>query len=104
MEVKQIAAYADMLKRYSRYLREDCGVLGLMAKIWAAERLAGIENQLSVFNLNRLKVRSPPVPRYVLTLQTIEFAVRNTKTALGRLSKSYVLEILSEKESLSKTD
>ncbi|KAH2913593.1 hypothetical protein KXW25_000876 [Aspergillus fumigatus] len=45
-----------MLKRYSRYLREDCGVLGLMAKAWAAESLAGIENQLSVLNSNRLEI------------------------------------------------
>jgi hypothetical protein len=56
---------------YSRYPREDCGVLGLMAKVWAAERLAGIENQLSVLNPNRLEVRSHPIPLYLLTLQTI---------------------------------
>ncbi|KAE8395526.1 hypothetical protein BDV23DRAFT_95991 [Aspergillus alliaceus] len=71
MEVKHIAAYADILKRYSRYLREDCVVLSLMAKVWAAERLAGIENQLSVLNPNRLEVRGLPIPLYVLTLQTI---------------------------------
>lgn len=71
MEVKQIADYADILKRYSRYLHEDCVILSLMAKVWAAERLAGIGNQLSVLNPNRLEVRGLPIPLYVLTLQTI---------------------------------
>jgi hypothetical protein len=71
MEDKQVAAYEDMLERYSRYLREECRLLGPMAKVWVAERLAGIENQLSVLHPIRLEVRSLPVPRYVLTLQTI---------------------------------
>ncbi|KAF7585485.1 hypothetical protein BBP40_010813 [Aspergillus hancockii] len=69
IEVKQIAAYADMLKRYSRYLREDCGVLGLMAKVWAAERLAGIENQLSVLNPNRLELHLEDVVREAVPLK-----------------------------------
>jgi hypothetical protein len=71
MEDKQIAAREDMLERYSRYLREEGCLLGPMAKDWVAERLAGIENQLSVLHPNRLAMRSLTVPRYVLTLQTI---------------------------------
>ena len=41
---KQVAAYEDMWERYSRYLREERRLLGPMAKVWVAERLAGIEN------------------------------------------------------------
>jgi hypothetical protein len=65
MEGKQVAAYEDMWEGYSRYLREERRLLGPMAKVWVAERLAGIENQLSVLHPNRLEVRSLPVPRYV---------------------------------------
>jgi hypothetical protein len=71
MEDKQVAAYKDILERYSRYLREECRPLGPLAKVWASERLAEIENQLSVLHPNRLEVRNLPVPCYVLTLQTI---------------------------------
>jgi hypothetical protein len=56
MEDKQVAAYENMLKRYSRYLYEECRLLGPMAKVWVAEKLAGIENQLSVIHPNRLEV------------------------------------------------
>ncbi|KAE8363527.1 hypothetical protein BDV27DRAFT_158694 [Aspergillus caelatus] len=69
IEGKQIAAYEDILERYCRYLREKCHLLGSMAEVWVAERLAGIENHLSVLNLNLPEVRSLPVPRYVLILQ-----------------------------------
>jgi hypothetical protein len=58
MEDKKVAAYEDMLKRYSHYLREECRLLGPMAKVWVAERLAGIESQLSVLHPNRLEVSS----------------------------------------------
>ena len=34
---KQIAAYEDMLERYSPYLRDKCHLLGPMAKVWVAE-------------------------------------------------------------------
>jgi hypothetical protein len=61
MENKRIAAYEGMLERYSQYLREECRLLGPMAKVWVAERLAGIENHLSVIHPNRLEVGSLPV-------------------------------------------
>lgn len=87
-----------MLKRYSRYLREDCGVLGLMAKAWAAESLAGIENQLSVLNSNRLEVRIRPLPRYVLTLQIIRIRCLKYQNTLGRLCKvtMYLRDVVRE--------
>ncbi|EAW16824.1 uncharacterized protein NFIA_001730 [Aspergillus fischeri NRRL 181] len=62
MEDKRIAAYADLLGRYSRYLREER--LGPMAKVWVAERLAGIENELSVIHPNRLETIRIRCPRY----------------------------------------
>jgi hypothetical protein len=61
MEDKQVAAYENMLKRYSRYLREECRLLGPLAKVWVAERLAGIENRLSVLRPSRLEVGRPLV-------------------------------------------
>lgn len=61
MEDKKVAAYEDMLERYSRYFREERRLLGPMAKVWVAERLAGIENQLSVLRPSRLEVGNPPV-------------------------------------------
>ncbi|KAF7158690.1 hypothetical protein CNMCM6106_005480 [Aspergillus hiratsukae] len=64
MEDKQIAAYEDMLERYSHYLREECRLLGPMAKVWVAERLAGIENQLSVLRPNRLEIIRIRCPKY----------------------------------------
>jgi hypothetical protein len=75
-EDKQVAAYENMLERYSRYLREECR-LGPMAKVWAAERLAEIKNQLSVLHPNRLEVRNLPVACHVLTLQTIQIRCPN---------------------------
>ncbi|THC90372.1 hypothetical protein EYZ11_010173 [Aspergillus tanneri] len=56
MNVKRVAAYKDLAARYSRYLREECPRLDPMAKVWATERLAGIENQLSVLQPNPLVV------------------------------------------------
>ncbi|GFF59477.1 hypothetical protein IFM46972_11391 [Aspergillus udagawae] len=44
MEDKQIAAYADLLGRYSHYLHEGCHRLSPIAKVWVAKRLAGIKN------------------------------------------------------------
>jgi hypothetical protein len=44
IEDKQIAAYADLLGRYSCYYREECHHLSPIAKVWVAKRLAGIEN------------------------------------------------------------
>jgi hypothetical protein len=65
MEDKQVAAYENMLERYSCYLREECRLLGPMAKVWVAERLAGIENRLSVLRPSRLEVGSPPSFSYI---------------------------------------
>lgn len=67
MQDKQVAAYKDMLERYSYYLCEDCCLLGPMAKVWVAERLAGIDIHLSLIHPSRLEVSSLPVPHYVLT-------------------------------------
>ncbi|KAF7133901.1 hypothetical protein CNMCM5793_005367 [Aspergillus hiratsukae] len=64
MEDKQIAAYEDMLERYSRYLREECRLLSPMAKVWVAERLAEIENQLSVLHPNCLETIRIRCPKY----------------------------------------
>ncbi|GFF50467.1 hypothetical protein IFM46972_09051 [Aspergillus udagawae] len=64
MEDKQVAAYKNMLERYSRYLREECRPFGPMAKVWVAERLAGIENQLSVIHPNRLETIQIRCPKY----------------------------------------
>jgi hypothetical protein len=64
MKDKKVAAYEDMLERYSRYLREECRLLGPMAKVWVAERLAGIENHLSVIHPNRLETIRIRCPRY----------------------------------------
>jgi hypothetical protein len=61
MEDKQVAAYENMLKRYSRYLPEKCRLLCPLAKVWVAERLAGIENRLSVLRPSRLEVGRPLV-------------------------------------------
>jgi hypothetical protein len=62
MEDKQVAAHENILRRYSRYLHEECRLLGRpMAKVWVAERLAGIENRLSVLRPSRLEVGSPPL-------------------------------------------
>lgn len=61
MEDKKVAAYEDMLERYSRYFRGECCLLGPMAKVWVAERLAGIENQLSVLRPSHLEVGNPTV-------------------------------------------
>lgn len=61
LEDKQVAAYENMLRRYSRYLREECRLLGPLAKVWVAEKLAGIENRLSVLRPSRLDVGSPPL-------------------------------------------
>ncbi|GIJ92742.1 hypothetical protein Asppvi_002020 [Aspergillus pseudoviridinutans] len=72
IEDKQIAAYEDMLERYSHYLREKCHLLSPMAIVWVAERLAGIENQLSVLRPNCLEVGSLPCSSLrMLILQTI---------------------------------
>lgn len=73
LEDKQVAAYENML-RYSRYLREECRLLGPLAKVWVAERLAGIENRLSVLRSSRLETIRIRCPKY--------------KATLGRLSKS----------------
>lgn len=67
MEDKQIAAYEDMLERYSHYLREDCRLLSPIAKVWVAERLVGIDIHLSLIHPSHLEVSSLPVPDYVLT-------------------------------------
>ncbi|KAJ8147654.1 hypothetical protein LV156_009019 [Aspergillus fumigatus] len=64
MKDKQVAAYENMLKRYSRYPYEECRLLGPMAKVWVAEKLAGIENQLSVIHPNRLETIRIRCPRY----------------------------------------
>jgi hypothetical protein len=60
MEDKQVAAYENMLERYSCYLREECR-LGPMAKVWVAEKLAGIENRLAVLRPSCLEVGNPPI-------------------------------------------
>jgi hypothetical protein len=64
MEDKQVAAYENMLERYSCYLREECRLLGPMAKVWVAERLAGIENRLSVLRPSRLETIRIRCPKY----------------------------------------
>ncbi|KAH3438007.1 hypothetical protein KXW39_000827 [Aspergillus fumigatus] len=56
MEDKQIAAYEDMLERYSHYLREDCRLLSPIAKVWVAERLVGIDIHLSLIHPSHLEV------------------------------------------------
>jgi hypothetical protein len=70
LEDKQVAAYQNMLRRYSRDLREECRLLGPLAKVWVAERLAGIENRLSVLRPSRLEVGSALFLIHKLTLQT----------------------------------
>lgn len=88
LEDKQVAAYENMLRRYSCYLREECRLLGPLAKVWVAERLAGIENRLSVLRSSRLEVGSPLFLIHKLTLQTIRIRCPKYKATLGRLSKS----------------
>jgi hypothetical protein len=44
MENKQITAYIDLLGRYSCYYYKECYHLSPIAKVWVAERLAGIKN------------------------------------------------------------
>ncbi|KAF7170605.1 hypothetical protein CNMCM6106_005247 [Aspergillus hiratsukae] len=64
MEDKRVAAYENMLERYSRYLREECRLLGPVATVWVAERLAGIENRLSVLCPSRLETIRIRCPKY----------------------------------------
>ncbi|RHZ60746.1 uncharacterized protein CDV56_108454 [Aspergillus thermomutatus] len=64
IEDKQIAAYEDMLERYSHYLREKCRLLSPMAKVWVVERLAGIESQLSVLRPKCLETIRIYCPKY----------------------------------------
>ncbi|KAF7182858.1 hypothetical protein CNMCM7691_002602 [Aspergillus felis] len=64
MEDKRVAAYEDMLERYSRYFYEDCRLLGPMAKVWVAERLAGIKIHLSVIHPIRLETIRICCPKY----------------------------------------
>ncbi|GFF82396.1 hypothetical protein IFM47457_05795 [Aspergillus lentulus] len=44
IEDKQIAAYKNILKRYSHYLSEEHHLLSPLAKVWVTKRLARIKN------------------------------------------------------------
>ncbi|KAL5047247.1 hypothetical protein BDW71DRAFT_214149 [Aspergillus fruticulosus] len=92
MEDKQVAAYEDILERYSYYLGEDCRLLGPMAKVWVVERLAGIENQLAVLHPNHLEVRKSA---------QVDFAVEPSSISrVHRLCELVEFKRLSEDDSI----